>query len=78
MGELINLKDRQKENNKRVLERLQDKEDNLANSSVQDSWFPSRGIFDRNLGRMVPAKPSEETIAPTQKKTGHLRLVTNQ
>lgn len=62
-----------KENNLRVLAKLAEG-DNLATSSVEDSWFPSRGIFDREKGRMVATK---QTTKQTTKPARHLRLVKN-
>lgn len=73
MGTVINFKEKQKEHNKRVLEKMKSG-DNLATSSVEDTWFPSRGVFDRALGRMVPAKPEENERPPAKKC--HLHLVT--
>jgi len=57
-GRLTTIKDTkaiQEENNERVIEKME-KGDNLCTSTLKDSWFPARGIFDRKLGRMVPSK----------------------
>jgi hypothetical protein len=43
------------ENNERVLEKLKEG-DNLSTSTLEDSWFPVKGVFDREKGRMVPSK----------------------
>ena len=57
-GKLTTIKDTksiQEENNDRVLEKME-KGDNLSTSTLKDSWFPNRGVFDRKLGRMVRSK----------------------
>lgn len=60
MGEVISILDRIKKNNDRVLQRLNDKDDDLCNSTLEQSWFPPKGIFDRKLGRMLPAREEEK------------------
>ena len=74
MSNVINFKEKQKEHNERVLEKMRDG-DNLATSSIEDTWFPSRGVFDRALGRMVPAK-NDDTPPSRPTKKCHLHLVT--
>jgi hypothetical protein len=59
MSNVISLHDKRKEHNKKVLE-CRDAEDNLCTSTLEDSWYPPRGVFDRKLGRMVPAKREEK------------------
>ena len=60
MSNVINLRDKRKEHNKKVLERMKDAEDNLCTTTLEDSWYPSRGVFDKKLGRMVPVKKEKE------------------
>ena len=56
MGDVIDLAQYRKDNNKRVLEKMK-AGDNLCTSTTEDSWFPPKGTFDRQKGRMVPAAP---------------------
>lgn len=56
---VIDLAKKREENNKRVLEKLKTGE-SLSVSTTEDTWFPPRGVFDRKLGRMVPAKPKDD------------------
>ncbi len=65
MSNVINLHDKRKEHNKKehnkkVLERMKDADDNLCTSTLEDSWYPSRGVFDKKLGRMVPVKKEKD------------------
>jgi len=55
---VISREDSAKENNERVLQKMKDG-DNLCTSTLEDTWFPAHGVFDRKLGRMVPTKPSQ-------------------
>lgn len=45
----------QQTNNERVLEKLE-AGDNLSTSTLEDTWFPPKGVFDREKGRMVPVR----------------------
>lgn len=42
--------------NKDLISRMKDPGDDLARYEPEDTWYPSRGVFDKKLGRMVPAK----------------------
>lgn len=56
---LTNTEQRINEDNERVLKKME-QGDNLSTSTLQDSWFPARGKFDREKGRMVPTRPDDE------------------
>ena len=49
----------QQENNERVLEKLEQGDD-LATSTLEDTWFPPKGVFDREKGRMVPVREKND------------------
>jgi len=68
MGDVIDLRqrilDRNKEHNNGVLERLR-AGDSLSLVPPQATWFPPRGTFSRELGRMVvsaPIAPADRTV----------------
>lgn len=55
----------QEDNNDRVLDKMR-KGDNLSTSTLKDSWYPSRGVFDRTLGRMVPGVKKDDSSNPNE------------
>jgi hypothetical protein len=61
------------ENNARVLDKWK-KGDNLATSTPEDQFYPPRGIFSREEGRMVSTYKAEIPKKPKR----HLYVVSNE
>lgn len=47
------------DHNATVVEKLKNG-DNLSTCKKEDTWFPQRGVFDREKGRMVPLRPKTD------------------
>jgi hypothetical protein len=46
------------EQNKEIISRIKNADDELTRYNSEDTWYPSRGVFDKKLGRMVPVRPT--------------------
>jgi hypothetical protein len=50
--------------NKDLIARMKDPSDDLSRYDQEDTWYPSRGVFDKKLGRMVPAAVAKKPAQP--------------
>jgi len=67
-------KEQIKENNVYVLEQFR-KGAELSKTTQESSWFPPRGVFDKDKGRMVAINEAIPTAKQVDKPVCHLRLI---